>query len=77
MIHQPSGGAKGMASDIEINYKEIQYLKEKLTRMLTDFTYGKADYETIAKLCDRDTYLSPEQALELGLIDEIIKPRKM
>jgi ATP-dependent Clp protease, protease subunit len=77
MVHQPSGGAKGMASDIEINYKEIQYLKEKLTHMLSDFTNGKTSYEEMAKLCDRDTYLSPEQAIEIGLIDEIIQSRKI
>jgi ATP-dependent Clp protease protease subunit len=76
MVHQPSGGAKGMASDIEINYKEIQYLKDKLTKMLSDFTYGKTSYEEMAKLCDRDTYLSPEQAIEIGIIDGIIQSRK-
>jgi ATP-dependent Clp protease protease subunit len=77
MLHQPSGGAKGMASDIEINYKEIQYLKEKLTKMLSDFTYGTVSYEEMARICDRDHYISAQQALEMGLIDEIVTSRKL
>lgn len=76
MLHQPSGGARGMASDIEISYNEIQYLKEKLTRMLADNSYGKTSYEDMLKICDRDYFISPEQAIELGIIDAIVTSRK-
>jgi ATP-dependent Clp protease, protease subunit len=74
-IHQPLGGASGQASDIEIHANEILYLKEKLNRMLSDWTYGKTDYETMVKLTDRDNFLRPERALEIGLIDQIIIKR--
>ena len=77
MLHQPSGGARGMASDIEISYKEIQYLKEKLTKMLSDNSYGKTSYEEMLRITDRDHFISPEEAIELGLIDEIITSRKL
>lgn len=77
MLHQPSGGARGMASDIEISYNEIQYLKEKLTRMLADNSYGKTSYEEMLRVTDRDYFISPEQAIEMGLIDEIVTSRKI
>lgn len=75
MIHQPSGGSKGTASDIEISYKEIQYLKEKLTDMLVANTYGKTDRETMIKLLDRDTFLSAEDSVKLGIVDKVIVSR--
>lgn len=76
MIHQVSSGARGQASDIEIQAKETLYLKDKLNKMLSDFTYGTTSYEEMVRHCDRDHYLRPEQAIELGLIDEIITSRK-
>ena len=75
MIHQVLGGARGQASDIEIQANETLYLKQKLNQMLADYTYGKVDYESMVKLTDRDNYLRPERALELGLIDHIIISR--
>lgn len=75
MIHQVLGGARGQASDIEIQANETLYLKQKLNQMLADYTYGKVSYDEMVKLTDRDNYLRPERALELGLIDGIITRR--
>lgn len=75
MVHQPSGGAQGMASDIEISYKEIQYLKKKLTELYVHHnTVGKT-FEDFERIMDRDTFMSAEQAVEWGLADEIITER--
>jgi ATP-dependent Clp protease, protease subunit len=73
MIHQPSGGAQGMASDIEIRAREIIILREKLNKILSDNT-GQS-VEQIAKDTDRDTFLSAEQSLEYGIIDQILTSR--
>lgn len=70
MIHQPLGGFQGQASDIEIHAKEIMYIKENLNRELANCS--NVDYEKMVELTDRDNFLSAEQALELGLIDEIL-----
>lgn len=72
MIHQPSGGTGGMASDIEIQFKEIQRMKEELTRILTNNTNGATSYEKMVQMSDRDTFMSAEEALNSGLIDKII-----
>ncbi len=75
MIHQPLGGARGQASDIQIQAQEIQDLKKQLTQIYVDHTStGKtfADYE---KACDRDNYLSPSLAKDMGLIDNVIEPK--
>ena len=75
MIHQPSGGARGMASDIEISYKEIMYWKQRLTELyVTHNTAGKT-LEDFAKDMDRDTFMSAEQAVAYGLADSIIRNR--
>src|SRR5690606_26750597 len=68
MIHQPLGGARGQASDIEIQAKEILYLKDRLNNILARHT-GK-DVDTIKKDTDRDNYLSATEAVEYGLIDK-------
>lgn len=73
MIHQPSGGSRGMASDIAIQAKEIQDLKQLLNTVLAEKT-GQS-FETIARDTDRDNYMSPSQALEYGLIDRILTHR--
>ena len=73
MIHQPLGGARGQASDIEIQAREILYLRERLNRVLSDRT-GQT-IETIAKDTDRDNFMSAEQAKEYGLIDQVIEKR--
>lgn len=75
MIHQPLGGTKGQATDIEIAAKHILSLKEKLTRYLSEYTNGKTSFEEMEKLCDRDNWLSSERALEIGLVDKIITHR--
>ena len=71
MIHQPLGGATGQASDIEIHTKEILFLRDKLNRILSENTG-----QTIKKIeedTNRDHFMSAEDALQYGLIDEIIK----
>ena len=70
MIHQPLGGARGQASDIRIQADEILYLKERLNTELSERT-GK-DYETIKEDTDRDFYMSPNEAVEYGLIDTVL-----
>jgi ATP-dependent Clp protease, protease subunit len=73
MIHQPLGGARGQASDIEIQAREILYLREQLNRILSERT-GQT-IETIAKDTDRDNFMSGDQAKEYGLIDQVITSR--
>ena len=73
MIHQPSGGSRGMASDIQIQAKEIQDLKGLLNGVLAERT-GQS-IETVTIDTDRDNYMSPQQALEYGLIDKIYTRR--
>ena len=69
MIHQPSGGAQGTAADIEIQAKEILYLRERLNRIYAKHTGQSMD--KIEKSVDRDTFMTPEVAKEFGLIDDI------
>lgn len=69
-MHQPLGGAQGQAADIEIAAREILRLQDKIRDILSQNT-GQA-YEKIARDIDRDYYLSAEQALEYGLVDEIL-----
>jgi ATP-dependent Clp protease protease subunit len=73
MIHQPSGGAQGMASDIEIRAREILLLRSSLNEILSKNT-GQP-IERIEKDTDRDTFLSAEQSLEYGIIDKILTSR--
>jgi len=74
MIHQPLGGARGQATDIEIQAREIRHLKEVITQILVDAT-GKSK-DQIVKDIDRDFYLSGAQAKEYGLIDDVLAPKK-
>ena len=74
MIHQPSGGAQGQATDIEIHAREILNLRERLNKIYADNT-GK-DIETINKAMERDRFMSAEDALEFGLVDKIIESRE-
>ncbi len=76
MIHQPSGGARGMQSDIEISYKEITYLKKRLTEIYVHHNTAGKTYEQFEKDMDRDTFMSAQQALEYGLVDKIIDQRQ-
>lgn len=73
MIHQPLGGAKGQASDIEIQAREILYLKERINEILSLHT-GRP-VEKIRKETDRDNYLSAKEAVEYGLIDKVVEKR--
>ena len=75
MIHQPSGGARGMASDIEISYKEIMHMKKMLTELYVKHNTKGKTYEEFEKDMDRDTFMSAQQALDYGLIDKIIDRR--
>jgi ATP-dependent Clp protease protease subunit len=73
MIHQPSGGAQGQASDIEIQAKEILYLRERLNRLLSEATGQPID--RIARDTDRDNFMSGEDAVSYGLIDRVLVSR--
>ncbi len=73
MIHQPSGGAQGQASDIEIQANEIIKMRENLNILLSKHT-GQ-EVETIARDTERDHYMSAEEALAYGLVDKIIEAR--
>lgn len=72
MIHQPLGGAQGQQTEIEIKYKRITSLREKLEKMYAEKSNGKSSYEQIHKACERDNYLDAKEALDMGLVDEII-----
>lgn len=73
MIHQPSGGAQGQATEIEITAKHILKTKAKLNKILSENT-GKP-IEVIAQDTERDNFMSAEEALEYGLIDKVISKR--
>ncbi|MFZ6747473.1 MULTISPECIES: ATP-dependent Clp endopeptidase proteolytic subunit ClpP [unclassified Undibacterium] len=73
MIHQPSGGAQGQATDIEIQAREILYLRERLNGILAEKT-GQT-IEQIAKDTERDNFMSAESAAEYGLIDKVLTHR--
>lgn len=72
MIHSVSSGTQGTFHDMEIDQKETAYLQKKLVQQLADFTNGKTSYKKMWNLTKRDKYLSPEEAINLGLIDEVI-----
>jgi len=73
MIHQPLGGAKGQATEIEIAARHILKTKEKLNKILAENT-GK-DYEVIAAATERDNWMSAEEAKEFGIIDRVVYKR--
>ncbi|PLK26860.1 ATP-dependent Clp endopeptidase proteolytic subunit ClpP [Novosphingobium sp. TH158] len=73
MIHQPSGGARGMASDIEIQAREILRLRKRLNECYAKYT-GKP-IETINEAVDRDTWLDADEAREFGLVDKVFESR--
>lgn len=73
MIHQPSGGARGMASDIEIQANEILKLKKKLNEIYVKHTGQKLS--VIEKAMDRDNFMNPEEALKFGLVDYVVTSR--
>lgn len=71
MIHQPSGGSQGTAADIEIQAKEILYARERLNKLLSKHTGQPMD--KISEDVDRDRFMSPQEAMEYGLIDRVIE----
>ena len=73
MIHQPSGGAQGQATDIEIQAKEILFLRERLNSLLADHT-GQT-MEVIERDTERDRFMSAQRSVEYGLVDEVITSR--
>mgnify|MGYP006090495897 FL=1 len=73
MIHQPLGGFQGQASDFEIHAKEILSIKEKMNRLMAQHT-GQ-EYEKVAQDTDRDNFLSATDAMEYGLIDQVLSSR--
>lgn len=75
MIHQPSGGASGQASDIAIQAKEILLTRDRLNNLYAKHTGQSID--KIAKCMERDMFMSPEEAKEFGLVDAVIEQRPM
>ncbi len=75
MLHQPSGGTSGKASDIEIQAKEILRTRATLNGLYVHHT-GQTLSE-IERVMDRDTFLDPQQALEFGVIDKILEKRQV
>lgn len=76
MIHQPLGGAQGQCSDIQIQAQEIQDLKDQLNGIYIKHSAKEMSMDKIVAATDRDNYLSPSQSIELGIIDNIIEPKK-
>jgi ATP-dependent Clp protease protease subunit len=75
MIHQPSGGARGMASDIEISYKEIMFWKKRLTELYVEHNTAGKTFADFERDMDRDTFMSAPDALAYGLCDQIVAKR--
>lgn len=73
MIHQPLGGARGQAADIEIQAKEILFVRAQINAYISEFT-GQP-IEKVEEDCDRDFFLTPDQAVDYGLIDEVVKTK--
>ncbi len=73
MVHQPSGGAQGQVTDIEIQAREMVALRERLNLIYVDHT-GQ-DIKSIEEALERDRFLTPEEAVEFGLIDEVVTKR--
>ena len=75
MIHQPSGGAGGQATDMEIQVKEILKMKKSLTEIYVKHNSKGKSYDDFIKDMERDNFMSPEEALDYGLIDRVIEKR--
>lgn len=73
MIHQPSGGASGQATDIQIQAEEIMKIKKKLTQIYAKHTDGRTSFDVLMAKMERDTFLDPEEAKQLGLIDSVLE----
>ena len=75
MIHQPSGGARGMQSDIEIQYKEITHMKKMLTELYVKHNTKGKTYADFERDMDRDTFMTAQEAVNYGLADQVIEKR--
>jgi ATP-dependent Clp protease protease subunit len=75
MIHQPSGGARGQATDMQIQVNEILEMKKNLTNIYVKHNSRHKDYETLARDMERDYFMSAHQAMEYGLADKVIESR--
>lgn len=75
MIHQPSGGYYGQASDIAIHAKEILRVRERLNEIYQRHLTKPHSLEEIERLMERDKFMGPEEALEMGIVDEILTKR--
>lgn len=73
MIHQPLGGAQGQAADIEIQAKEILFIREQLNTFIAEYTDQPKD--KIEEDCDRDFFMTAEEAMDYGIIDEVVKTK--
>ncbi|KAA8733326.1 ATP-dependent Clp endopeptidase proteolytic subunit ClpP [Acinetobacter qingfengensis] len=73
MIHQPLGGFRGQASDIEIHAREILFIKERLNRLMAE--HSGQDYEIVARDTDRDNFMTAQAAKAYGLVDEVLTKR--
>ncbi len=74
MIHQVLGGAEGQASDVEIRVKYMLKLKERLNTIISN--HSGQTYDTVEKACDRDNFMSAEEACKFGLVDNVVQSRK-
>jgi ATP-dependent Clp protease protease subunit len=74
MIHQVLGGAEGQATDVEIRVKYMLKLKQRLNTILSH--HSGQPYDVVEKACDRDNFMSPEEAKAFGLVDEVVVSRK-
>jgi len=75
MIHQPSGGARGQATDMEIQVREILEMKKNLTNIYVKHNSVGKTYEELAKDMERDFFMSAQQALDYGLVDSVLEKR--
>ena len=75
MLHQPAGGAEGTSKDIEIQAKLITDMRNQINGLLADFT--KKDIEQIAVVTDRDFWMTAQEALEYGIVDEVLTQREL
>jgi ATP-dependent Clp protease protease subunit len=75
MIHQPSGGAGGQATDMEIQVNEILKMKKNLTQIYVDHNSQSKTFEELSKDMERDNFMSAQEAVDYGLVDEIITKR--
>ena len=75
MVHQPSGGARGQATDMEIQVKEILAMKKSLTEIYVKHNSKNKTFEELAKDMERDFFMSAAEAVEYGLADEVVTKR--